>query len=1663
MSQLEGGGRRTSRPVDLFSPLTATRASCGLYHSVVIGKRGDVPQLYGWGRNHNNVLALGPDVAERSFPCQIPYFAKSHVLEVSCGLNHTVVVIKQPSASGGKVYACGLGNRGRLGFTKSDTLEETAETDAWFTPKPIRVRFPNREKISRVSCGSDHTLATTDKGDLFAWGVGQYGNLGTGQTHDEYFPVKVACGPKDTVIIHCAAGGKHSLACSSDGRCYAWGHGGNGRLGLGHSRAALVPTVLDYVVDREVAYVAAGEAHSACIDKLGVLYTWGAGAYGRLGHGEDVDIPVPRKVEEFGGIPIIQVACGTFHTLAVAKSGALYSWGAGLGVGLIAEGETTSVMVPKQVQEGQIGSTICQVAAGTYHSIALSLTGDVFCWGVGGQSRLGHGDNVNQPFPRRVAELRNRAFVDDIKAMFMRSAAPPPRAMVQTGGEAWRVTSIQCGRAHTMIMCANGDVWVWGSNDMGQLGLAETFDETYEPVQLKVFRDPVRRIACGLNHSMAASARGELFVWGDGSQGQLGLGRITDAFTPTGITTLTGVFAIGAGDDYSACLTAPKFGGGEEGIFAEAGDLWTWGSCETGKLGHEGLSSGSCVAPKRVQMSVPISKVACGRGHMVACSPNGDVLAWGAGYYGRLGNASSANSPVPIRIPFPDGVFIVDVAAGAFHSMALADTGSIWVWGRDIAVCAKEHLKSPQLFEALEGPEGPPKCKLIYCAAEHSFAVTVTGELWAWGDNRNFQLGVGKKAQEFLFTPDLITGLDDAVDVLGTSITHTIVALRRGATYAWGSTTSGCLGSGYKRTKFVHLPEPVDARWTEGATMVTPGRRPEAAALPLLRGQADVQALQEKGEAAFETGIEDKVMLFLDRLRFSAEPPSFSAVQELLKSEPRSNQYAEIKSFEDDFVRIFARFLNVILEMPELEKEWRDLEYRLEQQFTRVIVNVDCCSPLVITDPRLVAPDFYMAKLEKIQYLTYCLQMQPAYLVSLAAAIRTEFERQVLLTSIRQIFWDVDDAHVNATFLGLAAAVCDAEVEMAPDLLNLFKPRESTFVNLFSMYATMGPSLGSFAHNLVDPSREGGAAFVMESLGDQYLALDVDKLQELAAAGSISLPKDMQRAFYASLEGIAAVLHAVPQSLQLPVGVCALFKHAYDSIVAHELVLVAGAAHARDTLNSYYPLVRLLLQGVVGRLWKDPARYRQLLMCPPAESAAAETNYRTLWVYVNSAFEDDFVNYRSAHLLREIFHRVYFALSETAAAMINRTPDGYIRVQATLGFYYTHFSNKTHFVTLRSDTMAFLINRLKEYEARLQLSVYDPVAETLKAISTGVGPIFTREMIHQLEERPYYHNVYIDRRFLLKERNAVIDPLTAVVVPQLLAFRQQAAVQEGRAVIALVQRYVAPDPLDPRAIIEGGLRQLPPVSAKTWERLAAEFEAFQEYFTRQQPPDYPKAQLASKAQKYASDFDNREQPTVTLLKWLGDGLRRRQKHRTYLELVQAGEETVSNWERLYRFDLQRRTVSLKTAVETMRELDVEPQVRSRLQAAKIVPKIEVIAARVGTGHPEDARPTITIPLRALLRAKVALSAEFQPAVLPRVSMVWTAAGQGAWVAQVTESTRLGERSIDQFTVTATEVLRLRGLPPATPVTYGARLVVFQAAELALFLVRASVQPVRPNL
>ncbi|OEH78737.1 regulator of chromosome condensation repeat-containing protein [Cyclospora cayetanensis] len=621
-----------------FSPLSVQRVALGLDHSLCVGLRGQQPQLFAWGRNRDNVLGLGIDVRERVHPGIVSFFVKQPIFAVSAGAAHSLILVKRPTEGGGKVFSVGLGTEGRLG------------------------------------------LAISDAGVLYAWGQGCYGALGVGDTSCRFTPVEVNLAKKGAFVTHAAAGAKHSLCCLQDGSCWAWGAGASGRLGLGHNRGALLPTLIESLLQFQVVFVAAGESHSAALDRRGCVYTWGGGLFFRLGHGDETDCPTPRLIESLGGTPIMQ---------------------------------------PRQIPE--ISAPVLHAAASAYHSAAVTVQGDVLIWGVGGASRLGTGTQGNEAVPVFIADLRNRAFVSDLRALLgvqvnerggdvvvaTTAADGGVGAAAAWGGASlgvsgWSISFVACGEAHTVALTASGSLWVWGSNDKGQLGIGEEeTEDQHEPFWLDCFSLPVKRVACGAAHCLVVTQHGNVLCWGDNAEGQLGLGNTRPAFTPQGVSTLRNAIDVYACATYSACITAGigdadaptqgAAGGGMTGVLVgayheelqQAGSLWMWGSAESGKLGlGEHILGGAITVPHSVALPLPVQKLALGQSHVLALTTRGNLYAWGAGFYGRLGLGTSANIYTPAVVTFPTPIRIKEIAAGSMQSLCLTDEGEVWVWGR---------------------------------------------------------------------------------------------------------------------------------------------------------------------------------------------------------------------------------------------------------------------------------------------------------------------------------------------------------------------------------------------------------------------------------------------------------------------------------------------------------------------------------------------------------------------------------------------------------------------------------------------------------------------------------------------------------------------------------------------------------------------------------------------------------------------------------------------------------------------------------------------------------------------------------------------------------------------------------------------------------------------
>jgi alpha-tubulin suppressor-like RCC1 family protein len=266
---------------------------------------------------------------------------------------------------------------------------------------PRLIEALNHVAVKQVAAGTLHSIVLTREGDVFTWGDGSRGQLGHGNMDSQRVPKRVE---GLTNVTDIAAGEAHILALVEVGPVYTWGHNGHGQLGLGdhgYSTNRNVPTVVQGV--NEVVAVAAGAYHSFALSRDGTVMACGRNDAGQLGLG-DTDERVSFTVVA-GLRGVVDIDAGGSHSLAVTAEGGLYTWGTGRAIGHGGDNYTQR-LVPTKVTGGGIDeAVVVQVAAGYDHSMAKTVSGELYAWGWGSSGQLGHGEKENLAVPRVVEGL----------------------------------------------------------------------------------------------------------------------------------------------------------------------------------------------------------------------------------------------------------------------------------------------------------------------------------------------------------------------------------------------------------------------------------------------------------------------------------------------------------------------------------------------------------------------------------------------------------------------------------------------------------------------------------------------------------------------------------------------------------------------------------------------------------------------------------------------------------------------------------------------------------------------------------------------------------------------------------------------------------------------------------------------------------------------------------------------------------------------------------------------------------------------------------------------------------------------------------------------------------------------------------------------------------
>ena len=194
---------------------------------------------------------------------------------------------------------------------------------------PTRLPTPlGGERAVSVSAGAVHSLAITADGAVWSWGSGGSGRLGHGDEQSQPLPRKVEAFAGQRVVA-VSAGGFHSLALTADGSVWSWGGAGSGKLGHSDQQTQLLPKKIEAFAGQRVVALSSGQYHSIAITADGSAWNWGWGGDGRLGHGDEQTQLLPKKVEAFAGQRVVAASAAANNNLAITADGAVWSWGWG--------------------------------------------------------------------------------------------------------------------------------------------------------------------------------------------------------------------------------------------------------------------------------------------------------------------------------------------------------------------------------------------------------------------------------------------------------------------------------------------------------------------------------------------------------------------------------------------------------------------------------------------------------------------------------------------------------------------------------------------------------------------------------------------------------------------------------------------------------------------------------------------------------------------------------------------------------------------------------------------------------------------------------------------------------------------------------------------------------------------------------------------------------------------------------------------------------------------------------------------------------------------------------------------------------------------------------------------------------------------------------------
>ena len=303
------------------------------------------------------------------------------------------------------------------------------------------------------------------------------------------------------------------------------------------------------------------------------------------------------------------------------------------------------------------------------------------------------------------------------------------------------IDQIYCNYMNLYAKTASGEVYAWGNNDSGQLGIGNTTNQS-APVKINGLTN-VQNIDFENGSIYAITKTGDVYVWGNNDSGQLGIGNTDEIWEPVKINALANIEMLYINEEGSAYAKTMT------------GDVYAWGNNDSGQLGIGNTTNQS--APVKINGLTNVQNIDFENGSIYAITKTGDVYAWGSNRAGKLGIGNNTDQNVPVKINELSNV--EDIYSGKDYAYAKTMAGDVYAWGNNragkLGIGNNIDQNVPVKINGLKNIE-----KIFNINYGSMYAKSITGEIYVWGNNCWKELGLGQNSESFIVNPTTLKSVD---------------------------------------------------------------------------------------------------------------------------------------------------------------------------------------------------------------------------------------------------------------------------------------------------------------------------------------------------------------------------------------------------------------------------------------------------------------------------------------------------------------------------------------------------------------------------------------------------------------------------------------------------------------------------------------------------------------------------------------------------------------------------------------------------------------------------------------------------------------------------------------------------------------------------------------